>query len=232
MKKITICSSLKFENEIRMYSEKLELEGNCVFNIVYPTKEKNSYTHEEIKTLGKAHLEKILISDAIFVINKNGYIGESVKKEIDFATTHKKEIIYLENKDEIITKKEQALILENLHELKISEMLKSQYELWEKHKDTWSSMEPISARNSLLWMIDEIGEVIALIKKRGENEIINNKTLKEIFLEELVDVFMYFLDILNRYGFTGLDFSEAYIKKNNKNQTRNYEEENKNYEKR
>jgi hypothetical protein len=50
-------------------------------------------------------------------------------------------------------------------------MLRSQYELWEKRKDTWSPMKPEFARDSLLWMMEEIGEVIAIIKKRGENEI-------------------------------------------------------------
>lgn len=116
-------------------------------------------------------------------------------------------------------------------ELKLSEMLKSQYELWEKHKDSWSPMEPKSARNSLLWMIEEIGEVIAIIKKRGEDEIMNDSALKEEFTEEMVDVFMYYLDVLNRYGITAEDFSNAYSKKNNYNQVRDFETQHKNYKK-
>ena len=36
------------------------------------------------------------ISNAIFVINKNGYIGESVRNEIEYAKNQNKEIIYLE----------------------------------------------------------------------------------------------------------------------------------------
>jgi hypothetical protein len=31
------------------------------------------------------------------VVNKNGYIGEAVKKEINYAKEHNKEIMYLEN---------------------------------------------------------------------------------------------------------------------------------------
>ena len=114
-------------------------------------------------------------------------------------------------------------------EMKISEMLKCQYELWEKHKETWSPMTPEAARNSMLWMIDEIGEVISIIKKRGEKEIMENRELKDHFLEELVDVFMYFLDILNRYGISGEEFSKAYIKKNAFNLKRDYEKENAGY---
>jgi len=110
-----------------------------------------------------------------------------------------------------------------MEELKISEMLKCQYELWEKHKDAWSPMKTEFARNSMLWMIEELGEAIAIIKKKGEKEIQNNKELKDEFLEELVDVFMYFLDILLRYDISAEDFSEAYMKKNNYNQKRDYD---------
>jgi len=97
MKIITICGSLKFIEEMKIYTEKLALEGNCVLSIIYPTKNKDCYTSEEINTLGKEHNKKIDLSDAIFVINKNGYIGESVKKEIEYAKNKNKEIIYLEN---------------------------------------------------------------------------------------------------------------------------------------
>lgn len=36
MKVITICGSLKFQNEMMSVSEKLSLEGNCIFTPVYP----------------------------------------------------------------------------------------------------------------------------------------------------------------------------------------------------
>jgi len=96
MKIITICGSLKFENEMKNVSEKLALEGNCVLSVVYPTKEKKKYTKEEIEIFRKEHLKKIDISNTIFVINKNGYIGESVRNEIEYAKNQNKEIIYLE----------------------------------------------------------------------------------------------------------------------------------------
>ena len=97
MKVITICGSLKFEQEMKYYAEKLELEGNCVLSIIYPTKEKEKYTQEEIKELGIGYLKRIELSEAIFVINKNGYIGEAVRKEIEYARSKNKEVIYLEN---------------------------------------------------------------------------------------------------------------------------------------
>ena len=97
MKVITICSSSKFIEEIKYHSEKLTLEGNCVLSLNLPANDRKNYTPEETKFLNAAHLKKIDLSDAIFVINKNGYIGEAVKKEIEYAKNKNKEIIYLEN---------------------------------------------------------------------------------------------------------------------------------------
>jgi ACT domain-containing protein len=96
MKIITICGSLRFEQDMRYYTEKLELEGNCVLSVIYPTKNNEEYTKDEINILEIGHIKRIDISDAIFVVNKNGYIGEAVRKEIDYAERHNKEIIYLE----------------------------------------------------------------------------------------------------------------------------------------
>ncbi|MDR0730266.1 MAG: hypothetical protein LBF63_01260 [Treponema sp.] len=96
MKIITVCGSLKFEEAIKIHTEKLALEGNCVLSIIYPNKDKDSYTNDEIQILKNEHYKKIELSDAIFVVNKNGYIGEDVRKEIEYAKERKKEILYLE----------------------------------------------------------------------------------------------------------------------------------------
>lgn len=42
------------------------------------------------------HLRKIDLADEVFVVNKNGYIGESTKREILYALKHRKPIKYLE----------------------------------------------------------------------------------------------------------------------------------------
>jgi hypothetical protein len=85
MKIITICGSIKFIEEIKYLTEKLEFEDNCVLSVIYPTKSKECYTKEEIHFLQKGHFKRIDISDAIFVVNKNGYIGEAVREEIEYA---------------------------------------------------------------------------------------------------------------------------------------------------
>ena len=46
--------------------------------------------------LDNMHKRKIDMADSIYVINVGGYIGESTRSEIDYATRHGKEILYLE----------------------------------------------------------------------------------------------------------------------------------------
>ena len=95
MKIITVCGSLKFIKEIMEITEKMELQGNCMLSLIYPTRSnKDAYTYEEVLMLGKMHREKIKLSDAVLVVNVNGYIGNSTKSEIEYAKSLNKEIIY------------------------------------------------------------------------------------------------------------------------------------------
>lgn len=54
------------------------------------------YEGVDASILDKIHRKKIDISDAIYVVNINGYIGESTKKEIEYAKNNGKEVIYHE----------------------------------------------------------------------------------------------------------------------------------------
>lgn len=96
MKIITICGSLRFQKEMMIVAEKLALEGNCVLTPVYPIAEDIEKTEEQLKKLKEVHFKRIELSDLIYVINKDNYIGESTKLEIEYAKKLKKEIIYLE----------------------------------------------------------------------------------------------------------------------------------------
>lgn len=110
-------------------------------------------------------------------------------------------------------------------DLKISDMLEMSYKLWEKNKDSWSPMEPEYGKSFILYMIEEIGEAIAVIKKKGEGQIMNNLEVREHFVEELGDVLMYYMDILNRFHITPEELSKNYIKKFEKNMIRDYEKQ-------
>ena len=98
-KVITVCGSLKFQKEMIFWSDQLELDGYCVLSVVYPAKEKADYTEAEIAQFGRMHFQRIAMSDGIFVVNVGGYIGESTRLEIEYATKKGKEILYLNSVD-------------------------------------------------------------------------------------------------------------------------------------
>jgi len=110
-------------------------------------------------------------------------------------------------------------------DLRISEMLELSYKLWEKHKDTWSPMKPEYGRNFILYMIEEIGEAIAIIKKKGEEKIMDDPEVRARFIEELGDVLMYYIDVLNRFNISAEEFSDVYIKKFKSNMDRDYKKQ-------
>lgn len=95
MKVITICGSLKFKDEIIKAALQLELEGNIVLTPIFPiNNEEISFTEDELIILGKMHKEKIRLSDSIFVVDVFGYIGNSTEREIEFAKSLNKEILF------------------------------------------------------------------------------------------------------------------------------------------
>ena len=96
MKVVAICGSMQFSQEMQKIAGDLAIKnGWCVLQCVYGI-DKNSLTEEKIAQLKAEHLKRIELSDAIYVVNIGGFIGESTKIEIEFAKEHKKEIIYHE----------------------------------------------------------------------------------------------------------------------------------------
>lgn len=94
MKIITICGSARFEKEMKAIAWQLEYaEGNCVIQLVY-NETGAELTPEGKARLDEAHRKKIELCDAVYIVDINGYIGESVKSEIAFAESLNKEIIY------------------------------------------------------------------------------------------------------------------------------------------
>ena len=94
MKTYTICGSMRFEKEMKEIAYYLETKkGYNVLQCIY-TFNDTKPTKEDLKNLEIAHYLKIDISDGIYVLNIGGYIGKSVYKEIEYALTHGKEVIY------------------------------------------------------------------------------------------------------------------------------------------
>lgn len=98
MKVYTIVGSMKFKNEMKQVSSRLEAkEGICVLMPVNYSKKFKDDVHD-LERIYACQMRKIELCDAIYVMNVGGYIGESTKHEIAYAKTKGKEIIYHENK--------------------------------------------------------------------------------------------------------------------------------------
>lgn len=110
-------------------------------------------------------------------------------------------------------------------DLSVSQMMQLQKNLFEPHKETWSPMEPEYGKDFILYMVEEIGEAIAILKKKGSAAVTSDPLVRAAFLEEMADVLMYYNDVLLRFHVTPEEISEAYLKKHAKNMGRNYTEE-------
>lgn len=103
-KVITLCGSTRYRDEFFAALENLTLAGNIVMLPGYFGHQEGAIPISEAvkENLDALHKKKIDMSDAIYVINKDGYIGESTKSEITYAIAHGKEILYYENGGEKI----------------------------------------------------------------------------------------------------------------------------------
>ena len=86
-KVITLCGSTKFKEDFLREQKILTLEGNIVISVgLFGHSGDNEVWSEGTKEmLDDMHKRKIDMADEIFVINVNGYIGESTKSEIEYA---------------------------------------------------------------------------------------------------------------------------------------------------
>lgn len=110
-------------------------------------------------------------------------------------------------------------------DLSVSQLMQMQKALHKLHENEWPPMESEYGRNCILYMIEEIGETIAILKKKGDLSVAENPDVRAAFLEEMSDVLMYYMDALLRYHVTPEEISEAYLKKHLHNMGRNYSEE-------
>lgn len=98
-KVVTLCGSMKYQHEMAKIALELELEkGYIVIQCVYSDGTKK-LTLEDVTFLNNLHYQKIDISDAIYVVNVNGYVGSTTSKEIEYAKKLGKEILSLEPLD-------------------------------------------------------------------------------------------------------------------------------------
>lgn len=84
----TICGSSRFFKEILFFNYKLASAGEVVLAPTPINPEsinKDSLSFHVLKNLFKSQLKKIEMSDSIFVVDKDGYIGDHTRMEIEHA---------------------------------------------------------------------------------------------------------------------------------------------------
>lgn len=104
-KVICLCGSTRFTEHMLLKQWELTKQGYIVLgwcalpNWYFSGKDKAHIGDQEgVKEIvDEVHLRKIDLADEVFVLNIGGYIGESTKREIDYAKSLNKPIKYLES---------------------------------------------------------------------------------------------------------------------------------------
>ena len=94
---ITICGSYKFEEMMKDVARNFMEEGYIVFlpmRLEYPKTSKYAAT-VSADEIHNRHDQKMLMSDFIYVVNPEGYVGKHTLREIMFAKDHNIPIKYL-----------------------------------------------------------------------------------------------------------------------------------------
>lgn len=97
-KVVTLCGSTKFKEEFLRVQKELTLKGNIVISVGLfgHSGDDEVWTEGTKEMLDDMHKRKIDMADEIFVINVDGYIGDSTKSEIEYAKENGKVVKYLE----------------------------------------------------------------------------------------------------------------------------------------
>lgn len=89
---VTLCGSTRFVEDFNHWRQYWTLQGLIVLSIEIVTTQAREEDPQHVnrpnkEMLDALHLEKIKLSDFIFVINRGGYIGDSTRAEITFAAS-------------------------------------------------------------------------------------------------------------------------------------------------
>jgi hypothetical protein len=91
--KITLCGSTRFQDAFRDWDVILTKAGHVVYTLCRSGAV--SISAEDKRRYDLIHLKKITESDAILVLNVDGYYGDSVTREIEWARMHDKAVYWL-----------------------------------------------------------------------------------------------------------------------------------------
>lgn len=95
---ICLCGSTRFTEAFREANLRETLNGNIVLTVGCDTKSDDALgiPPEAKSMLDDLHLRKIDMADEVLVLNVGGYIGESTRREIQYAKDRGVMVRYLE----------------------------------------------------------------------------------------------------------------------------------------
>ncbi|MGT2866246.1 dATP/dGTP pyrophosphohydrolase domain-containing protein [Streptococcus fryi] len=102
----------------------------------------------------------------------------------------------------------------------VEQMHDLQKQMHEQHKNKWQPNTLATGQDKLMWMLGEVGEVIDILKNATPETIVQTPELRAHFVEEMVDVLMYYNDVLLSFGISPQELEDAYRQKVDKNMTR------------
>ena len=82
-KVITICGSMKFYETMKEKELDLITQG---YTVLMPVMTDVEVTDQTLERFKNTHMKKISMSNYIFVVNQDGYIGKDTADEIEFAS--------------------------------------------------------------------------------------------------------------------------------------------------
>lgn len=100
---VCLCGSTRFYSAFQEANYRETMDGRIVLSVgFYPHAtpeahgEEIGITPEQKETLDQLHLRKIDLADEVLVLNVGGYIGDSTRREIEYARSLGKPVRWLE----------------------------------------------------------------------------------------------------------------------------------------
>ena len=96
MEIICVCGSVRFKDEMLKFRDEQNSNGNWILlpeNMEIDIQKIDTRVKDTMDSLHKAKIDH---ADSVLIWNRNGYIGESTKNEIEYALKNHKTIKFLE----------------------------------------------------------------------------------------------------------------------------------------
>jgi hypothetical protein len=94
---VCLCGSTRFKDAYVKAQRDETLKGKIVLSVgLFGWEEGLDMSGPTKKMLDELHLRKIDLADEVLFLNVGGYIGESTKRELEYAKTQGKKINFLE----------------------------------------------------------------------------------------------------------------------------------------